>query len=74
MRLRKVLLIIAIAVALLVLVALSAMTLLWISVGGTFFRGEGATVGTVFQMAVAVLSCVGLAFLIRSLVRVTKRV
>ena len=74
MRVRKVLLIVAIVLTFLVLVALSAVALLWISVGGTFFRGEAATIGTVFQIAVAVLACVGLAILIRWLVHATKRV
>ena len=73
MRVRKVLLIAAIALTFFVLVALSAVTLLWIFVGGTFFRGEAATIGTVFQIGVAVVACVGLAFLIRWLAHSTKK-
>ena len=69
---RRTLLIVAIVVATLVLVVLSATTALWISVGGTFFRGERVTVGTVLQIGVAVLSCIGLAFLIRSLFRAAR--
>ena len=62
---RKILLWSAIAAVTLVLVVLAAMTALWISVGGTFFRGEDVTVGTVFQIGLAILSCVGLGVLIR---------
>ena len=69
---RTVLVIAAIIVAGLVLVLLSATTALWISVDGTF-RGEHLTLGTAFQIGLAVLSCVGLAFLIRSLFRVARK-
>ena len=62
---RKILLWAAIIAAILVLAVLAATTALWISVGGTFFRGEHLTVGTVFQIALAILSCVGLGALIR---------
>ena len=62
---RKVLLWSAIVIIALVLAVLAAMTALWISVGGTFFRGEHVTIGTVFQIGLTILSCVGLGVLIR---------
>lgn len=66
---RKILLWAAILVAAVVLVFLSATTALWISVGGIFFRGEQVTLGTIFQIGVAILSCVGLGYLIRRMFR-----
>ena len=70
---RKALLTVAIVVSTFVLVLLSAATALWISVGGTFFRGERVTLGTAFQIGMAVLACVGLGFLIRWLFRAAKK-
>lgn len=55
------------------LVVLGTMTALWFSVGGTFLRGEQLTVGTVLQMGLAVLACVGLVYLIRRLAHAARR-
>lgn len=70
--LRRTLLITAMLLTTVVLVILGAITVLWISMGGTF-RGEDASVGTVIQIGSAVMSCVGLAFLIRFLLRAARR-
>ena len=72
--LRKTLLWAAIVIAALVLIALGATTALWILVGGTFFRGEHLTIGTLLQIGLALLSCVGLGVLIRGMFRAAKRV
>ncbi len=71
---RKILLWVALAVTIVMLVVLAAMTLFWISVGGTIFRGEHVGIGTVAQIAVALLSCLGLAYLIRVLFHAARRV
>ena len=70
---RRILLIVAIVATTIVLVVWSAATALWISVSGTIFRGERVTLGIVLQIGVAALSCVGLVFLIRSMVRASKK-
>jgi ABC-type polysaccharide/polyol phosphate export permease len=70
---RRILLWTAILGAAVVLVIFGIWTALWISVGGTFFRGEQVTLGTIFQIGLAILSCVGLAFLIRSMFRAASK-
>lgn len=67
--LRKIVLWAAIFVAAVVLAFLAATIALWMSVAGTFFRGEQVNLGTLFQIGVATLSCVGLGFLIRWMAR-----
>lgn len=69
---RKTLLIAALVVATLALIILAAITALWISMGGTF-RGEEISGGAVVQIALAIMSCVGLGFLTRSLVRAARK-
>jgi len=70
--LRRILLIVAMVVTTIILVVWSAATALWISVGGTL-GGERVTLGIVLQIGLAVLSCVGLVFLIRSMFRAAKK-
>ena len=73
MHLRRVLLVVAIVAATIVLVVWSAAIALWISVGGTIFRGERVTLGIVLQIGGAALSSVGLVFLRRSMVHAAKK-
>ena len=68
---RRTLLIAALVFTTLALIIIGAITALWISVGGTF-RGEDASAGTVVQIGLAVMSCVGLAFLARWLLRAAR--
>lgn len=68
---RRTLLIAALVFTSVVLIVLAAITALWISVGGTF-RGEDASAGTVVQIGLAVMTCVGLAFLARWLLRAAR--
>lgn len=70
---RKVVLWGGIVAATVVLAVVAPLTALWMSVGGVWFRGERATVATFVQIALAVLSCVGLAFLIRKMFKAAKR-
>lgn len=70
---RKVALWLGAVTATIALIVLGAMTALWLSVGGTFFRGERVTAGTVFQMGVAVASCVALFYLVRFMIRAASR-
>ena len=70
---RRIALWLAAAVATVVFVTLSALTALWFSVGGTFFRGRGVTIVTAFQMGLAVLCCIGLIYVIRELTRAATR-
>jgi hypothetical protein len=66
---RKISLWLGAAAGTIVLIVLSTTAALWLSVGGTFFRGERVTAGTVFQIAVLILSCVGLGYLVWVLMR-----
>ena len=60
-------------IATMALVVLGVLTAFWFSVGGTFFRGERVTVGTILQMGLAMMACVGLVFLVRTLIRAARR-
>ena len=66
---RKISLWLGAAAATIVLIVLSTTAAVWLSVGGTFFRGERVTAGTVFQIGVLILSCVGLGSLVWVLMR-----
>lgn len=68
---RRTLLIAALVFTTVVLIVLATVTALWISVGGTF-RGEDISAGGVLQIGLAVMSCLGLAFLVRWLLRAAR--